>query len=78
MTVGLIAGPNPIPCGHWACGCLTISSILAKGRAIFTHAVWQTVLKLRWTPRNAGWPYIQNDIATLWFSSRIASFAKTE
>ena len=58
MTFGLIAGPNPIPCGHWACGCRTISSILAKGRAISTHVVWQPVRKLRWPPQNAGWPYI--------------------
>mgnify|MGYP000126718568 FL=1 len=58
MTFGLIASPNSIPCGHWACECRTISSILAKGRAISTHVVWQTVLKLRWPPQNAGWPYI--------------------
>ncbi|ERL96969.1 hypothetical protein HIMB11_02686 [Rhodobacteraceae bacterium HIMB11] len=40
--------------GNWACCCRTLSSILAKGRAIFTHVVWQTVLKLRWSPQDAG------------------------
>jgi len=47
-------GRNPIPFGYWACGCRTLSSILAKGWAIFTHVVWQTVLKLQWSPQNAG------------------------
>ena len=47
-------GRNPIPIGDWACGCSTISSILAKGGAIFARVVWQTALILRWSPQNAG------------------------
>ena len=40
--------------GVWACDCRTLSSILATRRTIFTHVVWQTVLKLRWSPQDTG------------------------